>query len=389
MKITDIDVQHICYPMSVPFKATWAAGRVQPYHDLILVRVSTDEGIEGVGATVGFLGNEFKVFIEEKLKPLLLGRNPLEISEIHKHLEAATLFGNPRPWVIEHACWDIKGKYLKQPVANLLGGSNKRKIPAYVSTGELKPIEERLEDIEYYIEKGFKAIKIRFHSPNPKDDLKMIEAIRENFGSQMEIMVDANQGWKVSAEESTWSYHTALQIALELEKMGVYWLEEPLNQFDFEGLARLRSNMKTLRIAGAEMTSKMHEIKQLLKHESLDVYQTDVVFSGGITGGKKIAELAEMNQALFTPHTWSNGIGLAANLQLVAAISNGSFVEFPLEVKSWTLESRDFMLDKPIDIDSDGYVIIPDGPGLGITLDEEKIQKYTVKENSTIKELIR
>jgi len=157
----------------------------------------------------------------------------------------------------------------------------------------------------------------------------------------------------------------------------VYWLEEPLWAYDYDGLAELRRRTTT-RIAGGELNPALHEFREYLRHGCLDVYQPDASFAGGITTARTVAGMAQAAGLMFAPHTWSNGIGLMANLHLAAAVPNCPFIEFPYDPPNWTPEIRDFVLTEPIRIDADGNVVLSDKPGLGIELDEEKCRRYEI-----------
>ena len=378
MKITDIETTVLRYPLPKPFAPSWTPGAVRLYNDAILVRVHTDEGITGVGAGIASYSRELAVAVEERIKPMLIGQDPLEIEWIFGILQGTTVMGHPHPWPVEIACWDIMGKKAGLPVWKLLGGHHE-KLPAYISTGALRSVEERLDDLERFREMGFKAVKLRFHHADPREDFKVLEAVRKRFNDDFTIMVDVNQGRVHKGKDPTggWTFHTALHVARELEQWDVYWMEEPLDMYNFEDLARLCDKVD-IRIAGAELNSRMADFKAMLRLCSLDIYQPDAVYAGGILGLKKLAAAIELNDRVFTPHTWSNGIGLAANLHVSASVHRREFVEYPLELDNWTAEARDFMLTEPIGTDGEGNIVVPAGPGLGIQLDEEKVQKYAV-----------
>jgi L-alanine-DL-glutamate epimerase-like enolase superfamily enzyme len=192
----------------------------------------------------------------------------------------------------------------------------------------------------------------------------------------MAIMVDANQGWRVDLfDDVRWDFKRALRTAKAYEEFDLTWLEEPLDQHDYAGYARLRS-ATTTPIAGGEMLSDMHGFRDHLVHGGLDFVQPDVVFSGGIWMSRKIAAMAEAFDVGFAPHTWTNGLGFAANLQVMAAAPNGGWCEFPYDPPGWVPEARDFMLAEPFRVDGDGNVVVPDRPGLGIELDVEKIEAH-------------
>jgi D-galactarolactone cycloisomerase len=372
MKITDMRVRTFELPHEEhPFAATW-----QPFpsrvHRLSLVQIETDEGITGIGSG-GVIMSAF-----ETVKALFLGRDPLAVEQHLQQVRNIAYFAG-RPWAIELALWDIVGKAAGLPVYEVLGGHNDRLL-AYASTGELRPPERRAEDVLRLREEGFKAAKLRFHSPLPRDDLKVLEAVRKAVGDSMLIMVDANQAWTLPGDRAMfrWDLRVAIEMARALEEMGVYWLEEPLWAYDYDGLAQLRQEAN-VRIAGGELNTDLHEFQMYMEKGCYDVYQPDASFAGGISTARKVAGMAEARGLKFAPHTWSNGIGLMANLHVAASVPNSSFIEFPYDPPAWTPEVRDFVLSEPIRIDDEGYVRLPDKPGFGVELDEEKCLKYEVE----------
>jgi L-alanine-DL-glutamate epimerase-like enolase superfamily enzyme len=253
-------------------------------------------------------------------------------------------------------------------------------VPAYCATGEVRSPERRVEDCHRIIGEGFKAVKLRFHSENPHDDIHVVEAVRHAFGDRLAVLVDANQAGVLPGlgGHRQWGFQTALDVALELERLGVTWLEEPLPRHDYTGLSRLRERLGTLQLAGGENNHGAHEFKLLIEQGCYDVLQPDAVLSEGVYQLRKVAALAEAAGLQVAPHTWTHGIGLLANLQLVASIPNYSWFEFPHEPPGWPASALSQMLtDKPA-IDADGFLAIPARPGFGFTLDEELIERYTV-----------
>ncbi len=370
MKITDVRTRTFQLPHEEhPFHPTWQPAATLS-HSLTIVEVHTDEGITGIGSG-GVLTRL------NTAAGLFVGRDPLAIREHHAMLETIAYFMG-RPWPIEVALWDIAGKAAGLPLYKLLGGSRDR-LPAYASTGELRDKERRVEDVLKLRDEGFGAVKLRFHSPNAKDDLPILEAVRKAVGDTMTIMVDANHGWRYPGDFTPrWDVTTAIAMAKAMEEFDVYWLEEPLWSYDYDGLAQLRRRTTT-RIAGGELNHGLHEFREYLRHGCLDVYQPDATFAGGITSARTVAGMAEAAGLMFSPHTWSNGIGLTANLHLAAAVPNCPFIEFPHDPPSWTPDVRDFVLTEPVRIDAQGDVVLRDKPGLGIELDEEKCKKYEVE----------
>jgi len=368
MKITQVKVRLFEYPMPKPFHPTWqplatTAARIH------MVEVHTDEGIVGYGS--GGVPVRWEV-----AGLFLMGQDPFAMEQHVANLRSMAFFVG-RPWPVEIALWDIIGKATGQPVYKLLGGGSE-KLKAYASTGELRGLEARVESAEQIVSEGFKALKLRFHSPDWRDDLKTLEAVRKAVGDKIDIMVDGNWGWRIAPDRqlNRWDLKTAIAAAKAMEEYGVYWLEEPLDAFDYDGLAELRSQLTTLRLAGGELNRGPEEIKTYLEKGCYDVYQPDCTFIGGISTTRKIAALVQAEGKVFTPHTWTNGIGLVANLHCAAASANVPYIEFPYDPPNWTPEARDFIFAEPQRIDSEGYVHLPQGPGVGIELDEEKLKRY-------------
>ncbi len=370
MKITEVRTRTFELPHEDhAFDPTWQPA-ASTSHRLTVVEVHTDEGITGIGSG-GVLTRL------NTAAGLFVGQDPLNI-ERHVETLSTIAYFMGRPWALEVALWDIAGKAAGLPLYKLLGGHRDR-LRAYASTGELRPAKDRAEDVLKLRDEGFLATKLRFHSPNPRDDLATLAAVRRAVDDTMTIMVDANQGWRYPGDLTPrWDLSTAIEMATAMEDYDVYWLEEPLWSYDYDGLAELRRRTTT-RIAGGELNMGLHEFREYDRHNCLDVYQPDATFAGGITTARKVAGMAQAAGHMFAPHTWSNGIGLMANLHLAAAVPNAPFIEFPHDPPNWTPEVRDFMLTEPIRIDANGDVVLTDKPGLGVELDEERCKQYEVE----------
>ncbi len=190
-------------------------------------------------------------------------------------------------------------------------------------------------------------------------------------------MVDLNQGWRMAGDTSpALDPVGARSIAIRLAEYGVLWLEEPLAGTDLAGLAALRSSAPGIRIAGGEMTRTFSEQVAALDADAFDVFQSDVVLAAGMSRTRTLAELALARNRWFTPHTWTNGIGLLANLAVAAGVGGGPFLEFPYDPPGWTPERRDFMLAEAVRPDTSGLLHVPPTPGLGIVLDERAIRRF-------------
>jgi L-alanine-DL-glutamate epimerase-like enolase superfamily enzyme len=368
MKITDIAITRHRIPLDPPFSPSWDT-RPRTKFEATVVRVDTDEGLFGIGSgddMLGFAGNEH----------LFIGQDPLAI-ERHYRLIANLGFHYGRCWPLDIALWDLAGKITGQPCWKLLGGLS-NKVRAYASSGVLRDPKAMAKYARNYLERGYQAMKVRFRRADWRDDIRALEAVRAEIGDRLALMVDCNQGWRMAWDfAEPWSLKDAVEVARHLERLDVYWMEEPLFRGDYAGMAALRQQAD-VRIAGGELTRELHEFRELITRGCLDVLQPDVVCVGGITGLRRVAHMANEHNLVFTPHTWGNGIGLAANAHLVAGCVACPYLEFPFDPPEWSLARRDFMLRQPIDVDADGYIVLSDKPGLGIELDEDKLKATRV-----------
>lgn len=312
----------------------------------------------------------------EPYEELFIGHYPLQLARHVRSLETIS-FHAGRYWPLEAALWDIAGQVTGQPVAVLFGGSANT-LPAYASCGEIKPPAERAESAIALKEMGLRAMKIRFVREKLAEGVETVRAVRKAVGASMEIMVDMNQAWRMPGDIAPALDNSSVRKTVEqLRELGVLWVEEPLPGTDVQGFARLRAETGA-RIAGGEMTRTVPELLAYLDADSLDVYQPDVVLAVGMSRARLVAELALLKNRWFTPHTWTNGLGLLANLHVAAGVGGGLFLEFPYDPPGWTPERRDFFLDEPVRVTADGCVSVPRRPGLGATIDESKVARYAV-----------
>jgi L-alanine-DL-glutamate epimerase-like enolase superfamily enzyme len=190
-------------------------------------------------------------------------------------------------------------------------------------------------------------------------------------------MVDANQGWRMPGDLTPrWDLATASAFAAELGRLGVYWLEEPLPTDDLDGYAALVRS-RDVRIAAGEMVRTSAEARELVRR-GVDVVQPDVVLSGGIEGARSLAAFAAESGSQWSPHTWSNGYGLLANLHAALALSACPYLEVPFDPPAWSAETRDWLLPVTVTIAGDGTIRPPDGPGLGVVPDFDALDRFRI-----------
>jgi L-alanine-DL-glutamate epimerase-like enolase superfamily enzyme len=364
MKITKVEPMILDLPFEVPFKSAWRRGFEEKYLNVTVVRIFTDEGITGTASAEACFGwGEAQVAtVQTLIGPQLIGKDPFATEELIKV---------------------VLGKAADMPIYKMWGGAQERVLP-YAAWGELRPPEKRAEDALALVEKGFKGVKIRLHHREIKDDLAVVEEVRKAVGDRIEIIVDANQAsarhrLPKTPEDahlySLWSTERAVTTARELEKLDVLWLEEPLDRYDFEGLKKLTSEVD-IWIAGGELNRGLHEYKTLIMDDVYDVIQANCTLSEGMFQLRKVAGLAEMCYKLYVPHAWIPGSGFAASLQLAASIPNCPWIEYPYDPPSYTVDTWQMMLKEKIVIDKDGYLPVPQKPGLGVDVDEEVVEKY-------------
>jgi L-alanine-DL-glutamate epimerase-like enolase superfamily enzyme len=357
VKITRIRIERREIALDPPFLAAWDPNPRRSF-EATLVFVDTDEGLTGIGS-----GDTMDGF--ERYEHHFLDRSPLELAHHQAILEMLSRHG-PRYWPMEAALWDLAGKAEGKPVVELLGGSRGH-IVAYASTGTQLPPGERAESALALREEGFKALKVRIDRTRLDDGMAAVTAVREAVGDSMEIMVDLNQGWRMPGDSSPALDRATVRATAEhLRDLDVFWLEEPLPREDIDGYAQLRREVG-IRVAGGEMAESTAELDAFEAADALDVFQPDAVLAVGLARALELGRRVISGGKWFTPHTWTNGIGLLANLHVTAAAGGGPFLEFPYDPPSWTPERRDFMLAEPVRVE-DGHLVVPDRPGLGFEL---------------------
>jgi L-alanine-DL-glutamate epimerase-like enolase superfamily enzyme len=360
-------------PLKETFWPTWIPGYPQTHNRFTLIKLVTDDGI--VGFSAGSAMGKERNGLGDLLGGYLLGTDPTDINRVQDLLKQAGILGWRNFW-IEPACWDIIGKKEGKPVYELLGGKA-RAVPAYLSTGEMHDPEKRVDELMNMKDRGFKTAKLRVKNVELKEDIRHISMIRKGVGEDMVLGVDANQGWLVSIVDRVpaWDLQRAKEFAAACSDNEIEWLEEPLDSRDYDGNAALKKTSK-VKISGAELNYGWDEIKIMFEKDCFDVYQPDATFAGGIAQVKKVIDMCHQKNRLFSPHTWSNGIGFYINWNMVLADRQDNLpLEYPLEEPSWIPEFRDGIID-PILPDKDGMLQPFKRPGLGFEINHELLKKY-------------
>lgn len=368
MRIARVEARRYRVPLDPPLIAAWDPTPRVALEETVVI-VHADDGSRGFASGAGLPDRDL-------LERLVTGLDPMRTEVIREICETVDFHGG-RPWALEVAVWDLVGRALGQPLWKLLGGRSKRLV-AYASCAERVDAEERMRRVAVLRDAGVRAVKIRLDPAGWRRDVEMIRRVRASAGPDLVILADANQGWRMPGDRRVpWDVATAAACARELEDLDAHWLEEPLPTADIEGYARLR-RLTSIRIAAGEMVRAPHEARDLVVRGGVDVVQPDALLTGGLGGCRRISALAELCGAAFTPHSWTNGLGMLANLHLAIAVSTAGLFEVPLDPPSWTPERRDWLLPAPIEIAPDGTIAPPPGPGLGVTPNLDALERFRV-----------
>lgn len=366
MRIAAIETRRYRYPLDPPFDPAWDP-EPRTHQDATIVVVRSEDGLEGYASGDALPDAEL-------LERLLVGSDPSR-TDVHGILETVD-FHHGRNWILEVAVWDLAARVQGEPLWRFMGGTRDR-IAAYASTGELVAADERVNRCRALRERGVRAVKLRLHTGDWRLDLPVIEAVRRAV-PDLDVMVDANQGWRMPGDlEPRWEWEHAAELAQELAQLEVFWLEEPLPTQNVEGYAALRARAN-IRIAAGEMARTEVEARDLVVRGMVDVVQPDVVLAGGIEGARSISEVATAEGRWWSPHTWSNGYGLLANLHAALAFSTCPYLEVPFDPPAWSAERRDWLLPVTLEIDEDGTISPPEGPGLGVVPDFDALEQYRI-----------
>lgn len=341
------------------------------------MRVFTDGGVVGIGECSPMQAEIVAHFVTTAFKPRVLDENPLEIEKIWNSLFYGTYKLGPQGVQtealagIDIALWDILGKVTGLPLNTLLGGSYRDKIKMYKSIGggSTMSTAEMLGKVENALEEGFEAIKIRMDwganqkDINPEKDLRMFQETKKLVGEEVPLSFDANNGYSVK---------TAISQGREFQKVGIYHFEEPVPQYDYRGLARVTQELEAPISAGEHEYTRW-QFRDLITEGGVDIIQPDVVKCGGITETRKIASLGSTFDRLFVPHQTQPTVGTIANLHICSSLQS---CRRPQEYTGPHERLENLFEEKFIF--EDGYLHLPQKPGLGLTVDEEKLEELTV-----------
>jgi L-alanine-DL-glutamate epimerase-like enolase superfamily enzyme len=338
-----------------------------------LLAVHTDTGHIGLGSV--FTNDRLVQAALDVLQPLTQGENALEperVSEkLHQHMFWLGRGGSITHAIsgIDIALWDLLGQATGQPVGRLLGGRYIDRVQPYASL-LMQPPAQMKESLLGVKAQGFRAFKIGwgpFGRKDTKTDEAIVAAARDAIGDECQLMVDAG------GSDAYWSrgYKWAIQTAHMLNQYDVVWFEEALSPDALDDFVKLREH-SPVPISGGEVLTRRQSFLPWLSRGAFDIIQPDVTKVGGLSEERRIAWMAQDFGIEFVPHGWNTAVGLAADLHLASAIPNTRFVEY--------LTGSPFIdeiVQDPWRIDAEGFLAIPDAPGLGLTLDLDAVKRYT------------
>jgi len=374
MKIQDIRI----LPLTAEApKGGWPEGHLPDRNTHTLLEIVTDEGVSGLGSV--YTSARLVEASMGVLEPLLDGERADEPARVSEKLHQST-FWQGRGGALTHtisgidiALWDILGKATGQPISRLLGGRYRERVKPYASLSMSRP--GWLERAQTAVEAGFRAVKIgwgRFGRRSPAHDEKCVHDARDAIGPDVELMVDAGG----SGQFYSGGYKWALATAHMLREYDVAFYEEALRPDDVDGYVRLTENAPLMITAG-EVLTRRQAFQPWIDRRAVDAVQPDITKVGGLTEGHRIAMSAYDHGLLTVPHGWNTAIGLVADLHFMASVPVARWVEY--------LTPTPFiedLLDPPPQLDRDGYLAVPDGPGLGVAWNQDGIEKHSGRRSS-------
>lgn len=351
----------------------WPGGTDPNVQYNTLIEVVTDEGLTGLGSCY-----TTRALVEgslELLRPHLIGETALEAERVSEKLRQS-MFWLGRGGSVEHtisgidiALWDLLGKVLGQPVSRLLGGNYRDRIKPYASMLFEEPglLREKLAE---QVSRGFRAIKLGwrpFGRVSRQYDEVLMRTARDTVGDEVELMVDAGGSEQFWPHGVSWARETAKMLG----QYGVVWFEEALKPDDVDGFRELRQASPVL-ISTGEVLTRRQSFQPFIEGRAVDIIQPDLTKCGGLSEGRRLAWLAYDHGVLLVPHGWNTGVGVAADLALSAAMPVARWVEYQTGVPY--IEE---IISPRFQLDADGMLRMPTGPGLGIELNADAVEKYS------------
>jgi L-alanine-DL-glutamate epimerase-like enolase superfamily enzyme len=372
MQIAKVHAFPLCYPEPNDHNNT---------RYIMLTRVETDDGLVGWGEAITMwpeASRAARIIVEDGLRPILLGRDPRDTYAIWLAMrEQSWWYGDGgiasfAVSALDIAMWDLKGKALGVPLHQLFGGKMVDRLRACISTHpSTSSIDDMAAELAAYAGQGFTAIKCGFGKKgdahlgfDPGRDIAFVKAVREATGPGVDFMVDYGHPVRMEVME-------AIRQAHAYEEIGIRWLEDPLRTWDWDGYAQLRAAVKTQICTGEDLWT-IRDFHRLIKSGVADIVMIDPGRSEGITGYWKVQEMTTHEHRYINAHAWSGAIITAASMHLTAATPN----HIVMEIKPFRNPMQHELVKEPFEA-QDGYLAVPEKPGLGVDVDEAVVRKYS------------
>ena len=347
------------------------ASRAVQNREYTLVRVKDSNGIEGVGFCYGGskAGHLATLAVRDLLREHVIGRDLQDVEAIWDAMFRDSVLQGRRGCVlramsaIDIALWDLMAKEAGLPLHSLLGSNGRETVPAYASGGyylEGKTPEHLAEEVQGYVDKGFKAVKIKVGRLSAREDAERIRACRQAIGPDVPLFLDANNAWRDASE--------AIEAIRWFEEYEPGWVEEPVMPDDLEASAAITAAVRTP-VATGEIEATRWGFQELIHRQAASILQPDAAVCGGITEWRKIASLAADHGLPVAPHWFAD-----LHLHLVAATPNATWVELFPDAKVLNFMR---LLKKSVEV-RDGELVLPKEPGLGIELDAKVVERYSL-----------
>ena len=364
MKIVKVETFPVSLPLKKPFKIALGTMTHSPH---AVVRITTDEGIVGYGeastwhVVYGYDQHELVWAIERYLGPAVLGMDAMNVEAIFERMDSVLPKNLMAKGGIEIACQDARAKALGIPIFRLLGGPLRNPVET-IEAVDIVPLETAARMAAEYVESGFRYLKIKV-GLDPREDVERVRVVREAAGPEVKIRVDGNQGYDRAS---------AMKACQAMERFDLQWIEQPLPDWDLEGLAMLAEAFHTP-IAVDESLYSLHDVYKIAKAKAADVINIKVAKCGGILPSLKIAHAAQsVGIPCFLGGCIETGVGAAAALQFAASAPNLFQGVELIGSGAFT----DDILTEPLSMNR-GVVTLSEKPGIGVDVDEEKLKHYS------------
>ena len=380
MRVVDLRTHVLSTPLDEPF--AFSMGWVDRRSTMI-VELSTDDGVTGWGEALchGLQPPQIAAaIVQTALKPLVIGEDPFDVDVLWERM-----YNRTRPFgqkgavpnaiaAVDIALWDCMGRALGKPVHKLLGGAYRTSLQPYATgfyrrRGGRYP-DEACAEARRHVDKGFSAMKLKIGF-GVDADIEYVRAVREAIGPGPKLMVDANHAYNVG---------TARRLLKAIEPARIHWFEEPISPEDIDGYKELK-NLTDIYLAAGENEFTKIGFREWISRRAVDILQPDLCSAGGFTECRKISALAQAWHMPLVPHVWASGIGLAASLQFLATLPPAPLALHPIEPMLEYDQSahpfRQDLIHGAITM-QDGMVAVPQGPGLGVEIDRDVLERYRV-----------